>query len=93
MWKVGLIYIGVSLALFCSPLKGKEVLDKIVKERQEAKGGEVISYTIDHIDKIDTTQSIFFISALVKNNTQTKEVKDTIRINTTRDGILVASPN
>jgi|HubBroStandDraft_5_1064220.scaffolds.fasta_scaffold1890973_1 hypothetical protein len=89
MWKIVLIYIGVSLALFCSPLKGKEVLDKIIKEREKAKGNEIVSYKIDNIDKSDSTQNIFYITATVIKNAQTKEVKDTIHIYTTRDGILV----
>jgi hypothetical protein len=89
MWKLVLLYIGVCLALFCSPLKGKEVLTKMIAERERAKGYELISYKIDDIDKTDSTQSIFFISATVKNNSKTIEVKDTIRIFTTMDGILI----
>lgn len=89
MWKLVLLYIGVCLALFCSPMKGKEVLAKMITEREKAKGYELISFKIDDIDKTDSTQSIFFISATVKNNSKTLEVKDTIRVFTTMDGILI----
>jgi hypothetical protein len=89
MWKVVLLYIGISLALFCSPLKGKEVLDKVIREKEKAKGNELISYKIDGIDKTDSTQSIFYVSAIVKNKTKTIAVKDTISLYTTMDGILI----
>jgi hypothetical protein len=89
MWKLVLVYFGVSLALFCSPIKGKEVLEKVITEREKVKGNELISYKIDSIDKTDSTQSVFFITARVKNNSKTIEVKDTISIFTTMDGILI----
>jgi hypothetical protein len=90
MWKVAWIYVIISLALFCSPLKGKEVLDKIVKDDQKAKGRELISYDVDHVDKKDSLQSVFYIRATVKTNSTISQVNDTISVNTTMDGILVS---
>ena len=84
-----LIYIEVSLALFCSPLKGKEVLGKIIKERENDTGNKIVSYKIDYVDKSDSAQSIFLVSAIVTNIAQNNVVKDTIHNYTARDAILV----
>ncbi|HSZ87038.1 MAG TPA: hypothetical protein VK787_13480 [Puia sp.] len=89
MWKIAWIYIVICLVLFCSPLKGKEVLDEMEKNNQKAKGRELISYEVDHVDKKDSLQSIFYIRATVKTNSTISQVNDTINVNTTMDGILV----
>ena len=89
MWKIILLYIGITLALFCSPIKGKEVLDKIIKKKEKNKGNDLVSYRIDSIDKSDSTQSIFYITAIIKNNSATQEIKDTLSVLTTSDGILI----
>ncbi|HEY4876596.1 MAG TPA: hypothetical protein VIH86_13545 [Puia sp.] len=90
MWKIVWIYIVICLVLFCSPLKGKEVLDEIVKNKQKAKGLELISYRVDHVDKKDSLQSVFYIIATVKANSTISQVNDTVSVNTTMDGILVS---
>ena len=90
MWKIAWIYVIICLALFCSPLKGKEALDEIVKETQKVKGRELISYEVDHVDKKDSMQSVFYIRATVKTNSAISQVNDTISVNTTMDGILVS---
>jgi|HubBroStandDraft_6_1064221.scaffolds.fasta_scaffold271935_2 hypothetical protein len=93
MWKIVAIYIGISLALFCSRLKGKDVLDKAVRQRQAVKGNRLISYKIDHTVKHDSTLQIFYIQAAITRNAETVVVNDTISINVTRDGILVNEAN
>jgi hypothetical protein len=90
MWKIVWIYIVICLVLFCSPLKGKEVLDEMVKNNQKAKGRELISYQVGHIAKKDSLQSVFYITATVKTNSTISQVNDTISVNTTMDGILVS---
>jgi len=90
MWKIAWIYVVICLALFCSPLKGKEVLDQIVKDNQHAKGRDLISYEVDHVDKKDSLLSVFYIRATIKTNSITSQVNDTISVNTTMDGILVS---
>lgn len=90
MWKIVWIYIVICLVLFCSPLKGKEVLDEMVKNNQKAKGKELISYEVDHVEKKDSLQSVFYIRATVKSNSTISQVNDTISVNTTMDGILVS---
>jgi hypothetical protein len=90
MWKIVWIYVVICLVLFCSPLKGKEVLDEMEKNNQKAKGRELISYEVDHVDKKDSLQSVFYIRATVKTNSTILQVNDTINVNTTMDGILVS---
>jgi hypothetical protein len=50
----------------------------------------LISYQVDHVDKKDSLQSIFYIRATVKTNSTITQVNDTINVNTTIDGILVS---
>ncbi|HLX91011.1 MAG TPA: hypothetical protein VKR32_04980 [Puia sp.] len=88
MWKIMLLILSISLALFCSPLKGKEVLDRVVRERMTKKGDSLIDYRVDQIDNSANTLSIFYITATVKAMGNTKEIKDTVRVWTTADGIL-----
>jgi hypothetical protein len=90
MWKVVVILIGISLALFCTNLKGKDVLDKLVAQRQKKNGRELLSYSIVRILTVDSTQKIFYISASVKTNSRIQQVSDTIMVYTTMDDILVS---